>query len=329
MKLFWSYLCSRKGTVFLFALWEGIFAGVLYLYRVPGVAIAYPAALCAGVGIVALAADFFRVRRVHRELDSFQNADDVATRRFPEAEGPIHSDYQRIVASLSATQRAANRKRDEGYRNMLDYFTVWAHQIKTPISSMDLRLQREDSVLSRQLSGDLNRVEQYVQMAMTFLRLDSEATDYTFREQDLDGIVRQSLHRFAGEFISRKLSLRYEPLNTRVVTDEKWLNFVVEQVLSNALKYTPSGEIHIYLEKPCALCIADTGIGIAPEDVPRIFEKGFTGFNGRADHRATGLGLYLCKRILTNLGHTISAESQPGQGTTVRIDLSQRQGQAE
>ena len=206
---------------------------------------------------------------------------------------------------------------------MIDYYTVWAHQIKTPIASMRLTLQNEDSALARKLTGDLFRVEQYAEMVLTYLRLDAGSTDYVFRTYDLDSIVKDAVKKFSSEFIGRKLRLVYAPLHTAVVTDEKWLSFVIEQVLSNALKYTPSGSITISLAGKKTLRIADTGIGIAPSDLPRIFENGYTGFNGRMDKRASGLGLYLCRRICDQLGHTISASSVIGEGTAIEIDLAQ------
>ena len=166
-------------------------------------------------------------------------------------------------------------------------------------------------------------------MVLTFLRLDSESTDYVIKEYDLDGIVRQAVKKFSGEFISRKISLVYEPLQATVITDEKWLSFVVEQILSNALKYTPSGSITIRLEPDKKLYISDTGIGIAPEDLPRIFENGYTGYNGRTDKKASGIGLYLCKRICDKLGHGIAAESKLDEGTTIILDLSQRKRELE
>lgn len=154
------------------------------------------------------------------------------------------------------------------------------------------------------------------------LRLDSESSDYVIREFELDPFIRRSVKKFAGEFISKRLSLELEPSGASVVSDEKWLAFVVEQVLSNSLKYTREGSVRIYLAEPKTLCIRDTGIGIAPEDLPRIFDKGYTGLNGRADLRASGLGLYLCRRVCRKLGHEISAVSAPGKGTEIRIDLS-------
>ena len=131
------------------------------------------------------------------------------------------------------------------------------------------------------------------------------------------------MKRFSSEFIGRKLRLIYDPLNTSVITDEKWLSFVIEQVLSNALKYTPSGSITISLVGEKTLRIEDTGIGIAPSDLPRIFENGYTGFNGRTDKKASGIGLYLCRRVCNNLGHTITANSTVDVGTAIDIDLTQ------
>ena len=124
-----------------------------------------------------------------------------------------------------------------------------------------------------------------------------------------------------SEFILKKLSLDYAPTGYTVLTDEKWLSFVIEQIISNAVKYTSEGGVKIYMDETGILCIRDTGIGICAEDLPRIFENGYTGFNGRGDKRASGIGLYLCKRITDNLGHGISVESVPGEGTTVRLDL--------
>lgn len=171
-------------------------------------------------------------------------------------------------------------------------------------------------------AAELGRIERYVEMALVYLRLDSESSDYVIREFELDPFIRRSVKKFAGEFISKRLSLELEPSGVSVVSDEKWLAFVVEQVLSNSLKYTREGSVRIYLAEPKTLCIRDTGIGIAPEDLPRIFDKGYTGLNGRADLRASGLGLYLCRRVCRKLGHGISAVSDPGKGTEIRIDLS-------
>ena len=307
----------------------GIFAVTFWLYHLPVEAVLYPTAVCTVLGVVLLLIDFRRVLRKHQVLERIQTLSDAFGENFPEVEGLEDEDYQQIIHLLHEEQTQFHTDTARRYEDMVDYYTIWAHQIKTPIASMRLTLQNEDSPLSRKLSGDLFRIEQYVEMVLMFLRLDSASTDYVIREYDLDVIIRQAVKKFAGEFIARRLQLVYEPLNAKAITDEKWLSFVIEQLLSNALKYTPSGSINIFLETPKTLCIRDTGMGIAPEDLPRIFEKGYTGYHGRADKKASGIGLYLCKRICTNLGHRISAESDLDFGTVIRIDLSQYKLSAE
>ena len=140
--------------------------------------------------------------------------------------------------------------------------------------------------------------------------------------------IRQSIRRFSSEFINRKLILSYTPPSDesgtlKMITDDKWFCFVIEQLLSNALKYTRAGTISIFFSQPKVLCLKDTGIGIAPQDLPRIFEKGYTGCNGRTDKKASGLGLYLCKRICKNLGIGISITSEVDNGTCVYLSLDQ------
>ena len=143
-------------------------------------------------------------------------------------------------------------------------------------------------------------------------------------------LLRQAVRKFARMFILKKITLDFRETGRTVLTDGKWLSFVVEQVLSNALKYTPEGgSITIDAEAPATLCIRDTGIGITAEDLPRIFDRGYTGRNGRTYRQASGIGLYLCRRICRDLGHTITASSAAGEGTVLRLDLSRRTGPLE
>lgn len=325
MALFFRYLNARRRVLLAWGLFVLCFLISFLLYHLPVGAVLYPAGLCLLLGGLLTALDFRRVCRDHRRLLELQALPPNLTDDLPEPDGIGQEDYQALIDLLCRRQQETETQLSARFEDMVDYYTAWAHQIKTPIASMRLHLQNEDSPLARQLTGDLGRIEQYVEMALVYLRLDADSTDYVIGEYDLDAIVRGSVRRFAGEFIGRRLRLDYTPLETTVLTDEKWLSFVVEQVLSNALKYTRVGGVAIFLEEPKTLCIRDTGIGIAPEDLPRIFEKGYTGVNGRRDKRASGLGLYLCRRICQNLGHTITAQSVPDQGTVIRIDLSHRE----
>lgn len=321
MKLLTAYFYQHRRAIALLVLFCGIFALTFALYRLPVQAVLYPAALCAAVGAAVLLWDLRRFSRLRLQLSKIETMEQLE-QGLPEPDCMEAADYQAVLLRLREEELLRRTEASRRYDNMVDYYTIWAHQIKTPIAAMDLRLQKEDSPLSRQLEGELFRISQYVEMVLMFLRLDSASTDYLIREYELDTLIRQAVKKFSGEFIGRRLRLSYEPLAVRVLTDEKWLSFVLEQVLSNALKYTPSGGITIAMEQPGILCIRDTGIGIAPEDLPRIFEKGYTGNHGRSDKKASGIGLYLCRRICTNLGHKIWAESTPDVGTAIYLDLS-------
>lgn len=304
MRFFFFYFKQRRAGTGVFILFSIIFICVFALYHLPVEAVLYPAGICATLGAGYLLFDFQKAFRKHKKLQKLQEMTAAVMEDFPEAVTQDDIDYQQLIQQLREEQRQLENQMSIRYADMVEYYTIWAHQIKTPIASMRLHLQNEDSSFSRRLSDDLFRIEQYVEMVLMFLRLDSASTDYVIQEYDLDRIVKQAVKKYASH--------------------EKWLLFVLEQVLSNALKYTPSGSVAIDLESPKTLCIRDTGIGIAPEDLPRIFEKGYTGYNGRSDKKASGIGLYLCRRICRNLGHTITANSSLESGTVIRIQLERK-----
>lgn len=323
MRFFLKYLKDRRFVIIAYIVFCCVFAVTFYLYHLPLLAVVYPSIICFLIGVVFIALDFRRAQKKHYILFKLYNEASCLIENLPDSVTSEDEDYQTIIRFLIDEQRRFENETQLRFSDMTQYYTIWVHQIKTPIASMNLRLQNEDSELSRRLSNDLFRIEQYVEMVLTYLRLDSDSTDYVIKPYSLDFIIKNCLRKFSGEFITKKLSLKYEPLDFTVVTDEKWLTFVIEQILSNALKYTMSGYIKIYMIDNRFLCIEDTGIGIAPEDLPRVFEKGYTGYNGRKDKKASGIGLYLCKRICGNLGHKISVSSSANCGTTVSIDLYQ------
>ena len=174
---------------------------------------------------------------------------------------------------------------------------------------------------SRELLAELFRIDQYAEMALTYARLESPTTDLVLRRCAVEPIVRSVVRQYAGQFVRRHVALRCEIEPVCALTDEKWLAFILGQLLSNAVKYTENGTVTVRVTKELVLSVSDTGIGIAPEDLPRIFEKGFTGYNGRAGRKSTGLGMYLSRCAAEKLGHRISVQSAPGQGTTVSVDL--------
>lgn len=330
MHLFWKYIQLHKNTMTASLICCGMFALIFRLYRLPLMAVLY-AAVLSGIFCFALfLVSWFQYRKKYQQLQQTQYELNVTLEHLPPVSTPLEAEYQTLLHDLFDQRQQMEQNWQIRYSDMMEYYTAWAHQIKTPISAMRLHLQTEDTPQNRALSDDLQRIEQYVEMVLCYLRLDSDSTDYLFSEYDLDNIIRQAVRRFSSQFISKKIHLQYEPVQCKVLTDEKWLLFVLEQLLSNALKYTPSGgSIAIFLEASKTLCIHDTGIGIEPKDLPRIFEKGYTGCNGRIDKKASGIGLYLCHRICRNLNHTITAASQVDQGTTIRIDLYREKKQVE
>lgn len=323
MVLFWKYLKEHSGTLAMLALFSVIFAVVFWLYHLPLQAVVYPVLLSALFGILFMMVDFRKTKQKHDILVKIRTLTAAMIADLPPEEKVEDGDYQAIIRSLQSEVSALQTSSDAKYQDMIEYYTLWAHQIKTPIASMRLHLQNEDSAGSRSLQADLFRIEQYVEMVLAFLRLDAVSSDYVFRAYPVDTIIRQAVKKFSHEFIGRKIRLLFEPTDLTLVTDDKWLSFVLEQIISNALKYTREGSIRIYMKAPELLCIEDTGIGIAPEDLPRIFENGYTGYNGRTDKKASGIGLYLCKRICDNLGIGIDVTSKIGVGTAVTLDLHQ------
>lgn len=323
MNFFKMYLKERMKYILLTVMLIGLFSFTLLLMNVPAKALLYPVLLCLFLGLLVLVTDCAIAKSRKNERANLDKITLSVIDSMPEAHSEEVRDYQNAIRRLGNEYRNYVSESERKYENMMDYYTVWAHQIKTPISSMKLAFQGEDSTLSRRLSVDLFRIEQYVDMVLVYLRLDSEYTDYVFKECNMDEVIKNSVKKFASEFIGRKLSLEYEPEDVTVVSDSKWLGFVIGQIISNSLKYTETGGIKIYFKEPKILVIEDTGIGIAEEDLPRIFEKGYTGYNGRTDGSASGIGLYLCRRICGNLNIGIQAESEVGKGTRIILDLNQ------
>ena len=306
----------------LLAAFAVIFAVVLTLAGAPADAVRYALLLCAVLAGCAAVLNAVRAARRRGKLRQVLAQLPHSIDGLPKSADALERDYQTAVRTLHEAYTGLDAQAGQSRIDMVDYYTLWAHQIKIPIAAMRLLLQSGDHPQNRELAAELFKIEQYADMVLQYLRLESESTDFVFARYDLDSIVRRAVRKYAPLFIRSRVALDYAPLSCTVLTDEKWLCFVIEQLLSNALKYTPAGTVAISLEGEATLVVADTGIGIAPEDLPRIFEKGFTGYNGRSDRKSTGIGLYLCRRILQKLGHGIDVQSEPGRGTCVRIDLT-------
>lgn len=322
MKILWTYLRYKRKLIIALMIFVGIFATVFSLYELPVEAVVYASLLCLVLLVLYSIYDYIKFLKRHSRLYELQSDIAISVEKLPEAINQIEQDYRDLVQALFMDKQQYIARSDRERSDMLDYYTLWVHQIKTPIAAMRLILQGDGTDQYHELQAQLFKIEQYVEMVMAYLRVGSESTDFLLKEYELEGMVKQVVRKYASMFIRKKVSVRLANLKGKVLTDEKWLCFVIEQVISNAIKYTKDGYISIDSENETTLVIKDTGIGIAPEDLPRICEKGFTGYNGRSEKRASGIGLYLTKQILVKLGHSISFESEVGKGTIVRIFLN-------
>ena len=328
-----TYLKKNRKPILFYLLFLGVFYLVLYLYGVRADALGYAVFLSLVTFIVLGLFDLWRYqariktigeafRNMPYELGSLPAPLDIPEEKYQE-------EVRMLGERLVLQENDSRRSRQE----MLDFYSLWAHQIKTPLAAMNLLLQSEearedkDAKIFQEMRMELFKTGQYVDMVLSYLRAEDMSSDLLLKEYSLDEIVRQAVRKYSGMFILKKIRLDYEPCKEMVLTDEKWLLFVLEQLLSNALKYTEKGFIRIRMEQgsPAVLLIEDSGIGIQAEDLPRVFEKGFTGYNGRQDKKSTGIGLYLCRMICEKLNHTVTITSDPGKGTAVRLDLTRKE----
>lgn len=334
-----SYFKDHKKVIIYFVLAIIIFSVIIGLYKLPLSAVGYAGLLCLVLAVLFFIYDFHFYQRQNRILlDKFHSISETmdgipAPRSFSE------ENWSKLLEISFDSDENNKNKMANIMNEMMDYYTMWVHQIKTPIAAMRLLLQSADNGISndlkKELSSELFKIEQYVEMVLSYIRLESNTTDYVIKVYNLDDVIKQAVKKYSLPFINQKLSLEYNDTDILVLTDEKWLGFALEQLLSNAVKYTEEGRVTIRRastdelnemseggEK--VLVIEDTGIGISKEDLPRVFEKGYTGYNGRVSKKSTGIGLFLTDKILKRLGHPIMIQSTQGKGTKVLIDLNEQ-----
>ncbi len=319
-----GYARDRLPLALLLLLCPALLALVCYLLGAPLGGLLYACALYAAVLLAAACTDALLCYRRHRELCALLENRLHGATLLPSAHGMLEQDWRALllcaIDQLAGDADAYARER----RDREAYAALWTHQIKVPIAAMRMLLQADPGSHDAALLAELFKVEQYVDMSLGYQRLTGPSTDYVLRPCDINAVMLRTARRFAPLFIQKKLALDCQPTTLTALTDEKWLAFVLEQLLSNAVKYTNAGRVTLRAdEESQSLIVEDTGIGIAPEDLPRVCDHGYTGRNGRLDKRATGLGLYLRKRVLDKLGHTRVLASTPGKGTRVTVGLAQ------
>lgn len=319
---------------------------LLYMYLIGARKqdVVYAAVLDAILLLITVLVGFFRYSSKVKALSNALKRPVEEQAQLPEATDDVEILYHRLLENQSIARSESESSAAVRQSRMRDYYSMWVHQIKTPISAMKLLLEAEREELGqlmcdeepqaafKELSDNLDsfedelfRIEEYVGMALQYQRVSSTENDFVLEKISLDGVIRDTIKKYAKIMIRRHIGINYSGTKKQVYTDEKWLEFILEQILSNAIKYTPQGFVTIETAEEkdrFFITIKDTGIGIKAEDLPRVFEKGYTGYNGHADKKATGIGLYLCRQMADKLGHTIRMESELGKGTKVWIGFN-------
>ena len=316
---------------------------LLYMYLIGARKqdVVYAAVLDAILLLITVFVGYLRYRSKVKALSNALKRPVEEQAQLPDATDDVEILYHRLLENQSIARSESESSAAVRQSRMRDYYSMWVHQIKTPISAMKLLLEAEREELGqlmcdeepqatlKELSDNLDlfedelfRIEEYVSMALQYQRVSSTENDFVLEKVSLDGVIRDTIKKYAKIMIRRHIGINYSGTKKQVYTDEKWLAFILEQILSNAIKYTPQGFVTIETAEEkdrFFITVKDTGIGIKAEDLPRVFEKGYTGYNGHADKKATGIGLYLCRQMADKLGHTIRMESELGKGTKVWI----------
>ena len=312
---FLAYLRSRS-RVFTYIFSLGFLVLLFqFLFASLGTYFLYFFLLSSFLTFLFLAWDIFAEAQVYRQEVLYAERD---------PKSPLES---ALAEKLEERESELYQKKSEAQSkltDLLDYYTLWVHQIKTPIAASRLLVAEvSDREVKQQLEQEIFKIDSYTNLVLQYLRLESFHDDLVFEQVQVEDLIKDMVRKYALFFIQKGLTVNLHDLDKTIVTDKKWLLVVIEQILSNSLKYTKEGGLEIYMEGQ-ELFIKDTGIGIKNSDVLRVFERGFSGYNGRLTQQSSGLGLYLSKKISEELGHQIRIESEVGIGTTVRIKFSNR-----
>ena len=323
MDIIKSYIKKNLKIYLLFIVFIFIFVLIFYLYNLPFESLFYGGLLCFLVSLIASIIDYNNYRKSYIDLKYLETNILSSMEDLPKSLDIRVEYYQKIIERLHNEVERLKIEDNKKMEDLADYYSMWIHQIKTPIAAINFLLDNEE-IDVKAFRQELFKIERYVEMVLTYIRLGSETSDYVITSINLDEVVRENIKKYATLFINKKIKLNYVSHETYVISDKKWLGFAFEQLLSNAIKYTKSGgEISINISES-KLIIEDNGIGIYEEDLPRIFEQSFTGLNGRYEKKSSGLGLYLCKKTLDKLQHKIEITSEVNKGTKVKVSFPKK-----
>ncbi|WP_368645780.1 sensor histidine kinase [Alkalibacterium putridalgicola] len=317
------FVQSVRPQIFLFISILSVFALLMFFTERSFSLFWYGVQLSSFIFLVSLFIQWIAYLNRIREAESLRFRQDIKNDRY--SVQSIDALYQEKYKELYEEYQLFKQETAENKEEQMDYFTLWLHQIKTPISAMSLLLQKSPETKDAlRLEQELIRVNDYTHMALNYLKLEDSGKELELEDVAVDEVIKMILKKYAVFFIYKDISVAFEPRMQTVLSDKKWLEVLIEQLISNSLKYTKAGEIKIFFEDEQTLIIEDTGSGIRQEDLPKIFEKGYTGLDGRLHSKSTGLGLFLSRKICRRLGHTLTIESEAGKGTKAIVDFGEK-----
>ncbi|MGT2763932.1 sensor histidine kinase [Streptococcus intermedius] len=309
------YLRSRKLLCSLLFIFYSLLFIFSYLFEDERTVLQYVMILLLLTSLIGLILDFVKQYQNFRHAVLYGESD---------AYTPLEALLTSKIRTLENDKKELKIQHQEKQSDLLDYYTLWVHQIKTPIAASKLLVQDlQEQMLKNQLEQELFKIDSYTNLVLQYLRLESFHDDLVVEKENIGDLVKEVVKKYALFFIQQGLSLNLHDLNHTVITDKKWFLVILEQVLSNSLKYTKQGSIEIFFQED-TLYMKDTGLGIQNSDLLRVFERGFSGYNGRLTHQSSGLGLYLSKKIADKLGHELHLHSVVGEGTTVMITFKEK-----
>lgn len=309
------YLRSRKLLCSLLFIFYSLLFIFSYLFEDERTVLQYVMILLLLTSLIGLILDFVKQYQNFRHAVLYGESD---------AYTPLEALLTSRIRTLEKDKKELKIQHQEKQSDLLDYYTLWVHQIKTPIAASKLLVQDlQEQTLKNQLEQELFKIDSYTNLVLQYLRLESFHDDLVVEKENIEDLVKEVVKKYALFFIQQGLSLNLHDLNHTVITDKKWFLVILEQVLSNSLKYTKQGSIEIFFQED-TLYMKDTGLGIQNSDLLRVFERGFSGYNGRLTHQSSGLGLYLSKKIADKLGHELHLHSVVGEGTTVMITFKEK-----
>lgn len=322
--IFRKYIQKNKVLITLVAIALGLYYYIpIKLYNIAQETIVYPMLLIFILFVCYFYSDYFKMKKKVQKLEIIKKNTNININEIFKKNNIEEKMYTDIILKLQNDNIKIFNIQKKEIDALNDYYTIWVHQIKTPIAALSFLIENIEDENKKKLEAELFKIEQYVELVLSYIRLESKTNDLVAERINIIDITRNVLKKHAVIFINKKITIDYDSINLKVISDKKWLEFILEQLVSNALKYTKqNGLIKIYTDKN-SIYIKDNGIGITADNLPKIFEQGYTGLNGRQDKKSSGIGLYLTKKAVDKLGHKITISSEVNKGTTVKISFEQ------